>query len=178
MDQVGASTGKAYRLARGQVAPGFEEVRAEFERNLAERGEIGAAVSAYWRGEKVVDLWGGRRSPEGNEPWEEDTTVVVCSTTKGVSAMTLAVANARGWLHYDAPIARYWPEFAQNGKGTKRSPARSISISSSGCPPRSRIAGSRPCCSSRGVGLFVPFPRRRRPCSSGSSGRGRCCASR
>ncbi len=46
------------------VAPGFEEVRAEFERNFAERGEIGAAVAAYWRGEKVVDLWGGRRTPD------------------------------------------------------------------------------------------------------------------
>jgi len=101
----------------GTVAPGFEEVRAAFERNLAERGEIGAAVAAYWRGEKVVDLWGGRRTPEGDEPWEEDTMVVVHSTTKGLSAMTLAVANARGWLDYDAPVARCWPDFAQHGKG-------------------------------------------------------------
>ncbi len=101
---------------RGQVAPGFEEVRVEFERNFAERGEIGAAVSAYWRGEKVVDLWGGRRAPDGDAPWEEDTMVIVFSTTKGISAMTLAVANARGWIDYDAPVARYWPEFAQAGK--------------------------------------------------------------
>ncbi len=100
----------------GFVAPGFEEVRAEFERNFAERGEIGAAVAAYWRGEKVVDLWGGRRTPEGDAPWNEDTMVVVMSTTKGLAAMTLALANARGWLDYDAPVARYWPEFAQNGK--------------------------------------------------------------
>jgi CubicO group peptidase (beta-lactamase class C family) len=101
---------------RGVVAPGFEEVRAELERNFAERGEIGAAVAAYWRGDKVVDLWGGRRTPDGDAPWNEDTMVVVMSTTKGLAAMTLAVANARGWLDYDAPIARYWPEFAQNGK--------------------------------------------------------------
>jgi len=100
----------------GLVAPGFEEVRTEFERNFAERGEIGAAVAAYWRGEKVVDLWGGRRTPNGTDPWKEDTMVVVMSSTKGLSAMTLAVANARGWLDYDAPVARYWPEFAQNGK--------------------------------------------------------------
>lgn len=102
--------------ADGLVAPGFESVRTEFERNFAERGEIGAAVAAYWRGEKVVDLWGGRRTPRGNAPWNRDTMVVVQSTTKGLSAMTLAVANARGWLDYDAPVARYWPEFAQNGK--------------------------------------------------------------
>jgi CubicO group peptidase (beta-lactamase class C family) len=102
---------------RGSVAPGFEEVRTEFERNFAERGEIGAAVAAYWRGEKVVDLWGGRRTPAGEEPWNEDTLVVVNSTTKGLSAMTIAVANSRGWIDYEAPVAEYWPEFAQNGKG-------------------------------------------------------------
>lgn len=100
----------------GFVAPGFDAVRTEFERNIAERGEIGAAVAAYWRGEKVVDLWGGRRMPEGDEPWDRDTMVIVMSSTKGLSAMTLAVANARGWLDYDAPVSRYWPEFAQHGK--------------------------------------------------------------
>jgi CubicO group peptidase (beta-lactamase class C family) len=99
------------------VAPGFEEVRAEFDRNFAERGEIGAAVAAYWRGEKVVDLWGGRRTPTGDEPWKEDTMVVVNSTTKGLAAMTVAVANSRGWIDYDARVAEYWPQFAQNGKG-------------------------------------------------------------
>ena len=100
----------------GLVAPGFEAVRLEFQRNFTERGEIGAAVAAYWRGEKVVDLWGGRRTPRGDAPWNRDTMVVAMSCTKGLAAMTLAVANARGWLDYDMPVARYWPEFAQNGK--------------------------------------------------------------
>ena len=100
----------------GSVAPGFEEVAREFERNFTQRGEIGAAVAAYWHGEKVVDLWGGYRTPERDALWDEDTMVVVMSTTKGLAAMTLAVANARGWIDYDAPVARYWPEFAQNGK--------------------------------------------------------------
>ena len=100
----------------GVTDSGFEEVRAEFEHNFAERGEIGAAVAAYWRGERVVDLWGGRRTPEGDAPWNADTMVVVMSTTKGLSAMTLAIANARGWLDYDATVAAYWPEFAQHGK--------------------------------------------------------------
>lgn len=104
-------------LVSGSVAQGFEEVRTEFERNLSVRGDIGAAVAAYWRGQKVVDLWGGRRLPEGDAPWNEDTKVVVMSTTKGLAAMTLALASSRGWLDYDAPVARYWPEFAQNGKG-------------------------------------------------------------
>jgi len=103
--------------ACGQVAPGFGDVKHEFERNFTERGEIGAAVAAYWHGEKVVDLWGGRRTPTGAAPWNEDTLVLVNSITKGLSAMTLVVANARGWIDYDAPVVRYWPEFAQNGKG-------------------------------------------------------------
>ena len=90
----------------GFVAAGFEEVRAEFERNFEERGEIGAAVAAYWRGEKVVDLWGGRRTPAGDAPWNEDTLIVFMSSTKGLAAMTLALANSRGWLDYDAPVAR------------------------------------------------------------------------
>jgi CubicO group peptidase (beta-lactamase class C family) len=101
----------------GWVAPGFEEVRAEFDRNFAERSEIGAAVAAYWRGEKVVDLWGGRRAPTGDAPWNEDTMVLVNSTTKGLAAMTVAVANSRGWIDYDALVSEYWSEFAQNGKG-------------------------------------------------------------
>ena len=113
-----AKTDGSGRVLRGFVAPGFEEVFDEFGRNFAERHEIGAAVTAYWRGEKVVDLWGGRRGPDGDEPWREDTMVVVMSTTKGMAAMTLAVAAARGWLDYDAPVALYWPEFAQNGKAT------------------------------------------------------------
>jgi CubicO group peptidase (beta-lactamase class C family) len=91
-------------------------VRREFERNFAERGEIGAAVAAYVRGEKVVDLWGGYRAPDSELPWNEDTMAIVFSTTKGLSAMTMAVANTRGWVDYEAPVARYWPEFAQNGK--------------------------------------------------------------
>jgi CubicO group peptidase (beta-lactamase class C family) len=101
---------------QGFVATGFEEVRTEFARNFAKRGEIGAAVAAYWHGEKVVDLWGGHRTPTTGEPWQQDTMVAVASTTKGLAATTLAVANARGWLDYDAPVAHYWPEFAQNGK--------------------------------------------------------------
>jgi CubicO group peptidase (beta-lactamase class C family) len=54
--------------------------------------------------------------PESAALWNEDTMVIVMSTTKGLAAMTLAVANSRGWLDYNAPVARYWPEFAQNGK--------------------------------------------------------------
>jgi CubicO group peptidase (beta-lactamase class C family) len=103
-------------VVQGHVEPGFERVRQEFERNLEERGELGAAVAAYHRGRKVVDLWGGVRDPRSHAPWQEDSIVLVYSTSKGLAAMTLAVANARGWLDYDERVAAYWPQFAQNGK--------------------------------------------------------------
>jgi CubicO group peptidase (beta-lactamase class C family) len=64
-----------------------------------------------------VDLWGGVRDARDGSPWEESTLVLVYSTSKGLAAMTLALAHARGWLDYDERVATYWPEFAQAGKG-------------------------------------------------------------
>jgi CubicO group peptidase (beta-lactamase class C family) len=101
---------------RGTVSPGFEAVRDAFAENFTGRHELGGACCVYRRGEKVVDLWGGIRNRETGEPWDEDTMVIVYSASKGLSAMTLALAHSRGWLDYDAPVARYWPEFAQRGK--------------------------------------------------------------
>ncbi|HSK73230.1 MAG TPA: serine hydrolase domain-containing protein [Pyrinomonadaceae bacterium] len=100
----------------GFVKPGFEAVREAFAENFAKRREIGAACSVYHKGEKVVDLWGGVRNAATSEPWEENTMALVYSTTKGLAAMTLAVAHSRGWLDYNAPVSKYWAEFAQNGK--------------------------------------------------------------
>lgn len=110
----------AYHAAmpiHGDVAPGYEAVRRAFEENFERRGEIGAACAAYVRGEKVVDLWGGLRDHERGLPWEEDTLVLVFSTTKGMAATALAVAHARKLFDLDERVATYWPEFAQHGKG-------------------------------------------------------------
>lgn len=101
----------------GEVRPGFEPVRDAFAANFARREELGGACAVYLRGEKVVDLWGGVRNKATGEPWERDTMVLVYSATKGLAAMTLAVAHSRGWLDYDERVASYWPEFAQQGKG-------------------------------------------------------------
>jgi CubicO group peptidase (beta-lactamase class C family) len=101
----------------GYVYPGYEEVRAQFEKNFTIREELGAACTIYYRGEKVVDLWGGYRDEVTHTMWEENTIVIVSSTTKGLAAITLAVALSRGLLELDEHIAIYWPEFAQQGKG-------------------------------------------------------------
>ena len=100
----------------GYVADGFEAIRDVFAENFARRGELGGAVCAYVGGDRVVDLWGGVRNKQTGEPWEQDTMVIVFSATKGLAAMTLAVAHSRGWLDYDERVCAYWPEFAQCGK--------------------------------------------------------------
>ena len=100
----------------GHVSAGFEAVRNAFEENFSRRHELGGACCVYHRGEKVVDLWGGIRNKSTGEPWEEGTMVLVYSTTKGMAAMTMAVAHSRGWLDYEQPVCSYWPEFAQQGK--------------------------------------------------------------
>jgi len=100
----------------GHVSRGFEAVREAFAENFVRRGELGGACCAYVRGEKVVDLWGGIRNKQTGAPWERDTMVGVHSASKGLAAMTLALAHSRGWLDYEERVARYWPEFAQEGK--------------------------------------------------------------
>ena len=100
----------------GHVSFGFEPVADTFAENFTRRHELGGACCVYHRGEKVVDLWGGVRNKATGEPWEEDTMVLVWSATKGLAAMTLAVAHSRGWLDYDERTSTYWPEFAQHGK--------------------------------------------------------------
>ncbi|HPQ67946.1 MAG TPA: serine hydrolase domain-containing protein [bacterium] len=100
----------------GEVHPAFAEVRDVFIDNIAKGREIGAAVAVYHRGVKVVDLWGGLRDETTRAPWEEDTLTIVFSSSKGMAAATLALAHSRGRLDYDAKVAKYWPEFAQNGK--------------------------------------------------------------
>ena len=100
----------------GHVGRGFERVRATFAENFDRRGELGGACCAYQRGEKVVDIWGGIRNKQTGEPWEGRTMVIMYSATKGLAAMTLAVAHSRGWLDYEERVCAYWPEFAQEGK--------------------------------------------------------------
>lgn len=103
-------------VVEGLISSGFEPVREAFADNFTRRGELGGACCVYHNGEKVVDLWGGIRNKQTGEPWEADTMVLVYSATKGLAAMTLAVAHSRGWLDYEERIAHYWPEFAQQGK--------------------------------------------------------------
>jgi CubicO group peptidase (beta-lactamase class C family) len=116
----------------GQVRRGLEAVREAFVGNFAKRGELGGACCAFDHGERVVDLWGGIRNKQTREPWEHDTMVIVYSATKGLAAMTLAVAHSRGWLDYEERVCTYWPEFAQQGK--ERTTVRQLLAHQAGLP--------------------------------------------
>lgn len=109
-------TSGAGPIIHGDVAPGFGPVADAFATNLAEHGEVGAAVCAYLGGEPVVDLWGGVADPATGRPWARGTVVGVFSVTKGITATCANLLVERGQLDPDAPVARYWPEFAANGK--------------------------------------------------------------
>src|SRR5258708_6235432 len=96
----------------GFVAPAFEAVRDAFVDNLESGRDVGAAFAAYHHGRKVVDIWGGTADVASGRPWGEDSIVLVFSTTKGATALCANVLAERGVLDMDAPVARYWPEFA------------------------------------------------------------------
>ena len=101
----------------GFCEPRFQTVRDEFERNFHDRGEVGAAVCVLVEGEPVADLWGGLADRHAGTPWRQDTLPLVWSCTKGAAALCAHLLLDRGLLELHAPVARYWPEFAQAGKG-------------------------------------------------------------
>jgi len=101
---------------QGDCDARFAPVREAFERNFAERGEIGASVCVTLDGQPVVDLWGGTADPAAGRPWGRDTCCVVWSCTKGATALCAHLLLARDQLRLDDPVATYWPEFAAAGK--------------------------------------------------------------
>ena len=94
----------------------FARVREAFADNFASRRETGASVALALDGRLVVDLWGGWADKARTRPWTRDTIVNVYSTTKGLTAICAHRLAGEGRLDLDAPVAKYWPEFAANGK--------------------------------------------------------------
>lgn len=94
----------------------FAPVRQAFAANLSSGADLGASFCATLEGETVVDLWGGFADAAGTTPWARDTIVNVYSTTKTMTALCALILADRGDLDFDAPVARYWPEFAGAGK--------------------------------------------------------------
>jgi CubicO group peptidase (beta-lactamase class C family) len=101
----------------GHCADRFARVRDTFAGAFEAKAEIGAAVSVIVAGEPVVDLWAGHMDAERTRPWQRDTIVNVFSTTKGMTALCAHRLVDAGELDLESPVARYWPEFAVEGKG-------------------------------------------------------------
>jgi CubicO group peptidase (beta-lactamase class C family) len=99
------------------VHPRYTKVRDVFAEQFRSGSEIGAAVAITIDGEPVVDLFAGHADPARTRPWARDTISHVYSVTKGMTALCAHRLLDRGALELDAPVSRYWPEFAQAGKG-------------------------------------------------------------
>jgi CubicO group peptidase (beta-lactamase class C family) len=93
----------------------YTAVADAFGGNFDQGLEVGASVAVTVDGEPVVDMWAGDADPRGTK-WERDTIINVYSTTKTMAAICMLMLADRGQLDFDAPVAKYWPEFAQNGK--------------------------------------------------------------
>jgi hypothetical protein len=101
---------------KGVCPDRFEPVRQALQYNLDSGEDIGASVAVFIDGESVVDLWGGYFDERFERPWERDTIAITHSNTKTMTGMAALVLADSGDLDFDAPVAKYWPEFAQNGK--------------------------------------------------------------
>ncbi|HEU0203009.1 MAG TPA: serine hydrolase domain-containing protein [Burkholderiaceae bacterium] len=106
----------ANAAVQGHCIPAFEVLRQRFAALFASGDELGASLAMTIEGETVVDLWGGWADPARTRPWEADTLTNVWSTTKPMTSLCALLLIERNELDPDAPVARYWPEFAANGK--------------------------------------------------------------
>lgn len=100
----------------GSCDPRFEKMREVLSANIDSGDDVGASVAVVHQGEMVVDMWGGWIDEKRSAPWSSDTIVNVWSSTKTQMALCALMLADRGELDLDAPVAKYWPEFAANGK--------------------------------------------------------------
>jgi CubicO group peptidase (beta-lactamase class C family) len=100
-------------LVQGHVSSGFEPVADAFADNFRHRGDTAASCVVYAQGAPVVDIWAGRTA---RGAWTRGARTGVFSVSKGVTTVCLLMAAERGLVDLDAPVAKYWPEFAENGK--------------------------------------------------------------
>ena len=101
---------------QGECDPRFNKVLERFVANFSEGAEDGAAVSVTLDGKPVVDLWGGFADRARKKPWQRDSIINMMSVSKVASAVCIHRLIDQGLLDMDAPVAKYWPEFAQAGK--------------------------------------------------------------
>src|SRR3989338_69306 len=115
LDDSLVSRGVTYHV-RGDYDPAFRPAVDAFLENYSVEEEIGSATALMVDGRKVLDIWGGYRDGARTLAWEADTIVCMMSVAKGISGIAFNILIDRGLVDPEAPVARYWPEFAKNGK--------------------------------------------------------------
>lgn len=104
-------------MADGEILDArFEALRGVLDGHIAAGSDVGSSFCATIEGKTVVDIWGGHADEAKTRPWQKDTIINVYSTTKTMTALTALLLADRGELDFEAPVSRYWPEFAANGK--------------------------------------------------------------
>ncbi|MCK4284772.1 MAG: beta-lactamase family protein, partial [Candidatus Lokiarchaeota archaeon] len=117
---------------KGYTDPKFKTIKDVFKENFKEFNEVGASFAVFYDNKFVVDIWGGYSNPEKTKPWNKDSIAKVYSTNKIITSICALILVDRGLLDLDAPVARYWPEFAQSGK--EKLPVRYLFSHSAGLP--------------------------------------------
>ena len=107
--------GKVYPVA-GSCDPKFNSARDRFIKNFEDGLEIGACIALNIEGTPVIDMWGGYKDKAQTKAWENDTIVNMMSVSKAISGICIYALVDRGLVDPEAPVAKYWPEFAANGK--------------------------------------------------------------
>ncbi len=115
LNETVAARGTTFTFS-GEFEPAFQPAVEAFIENYKVEEEIGSASSLIVDGAKVFDVWAGYRDEAKTRPWERDTIVCMMSVAKGISGIAFNILIDRGLVDPDAPVAKYWPEFAQNGK--------------------------------------------------------------
>lgn len=115
LNEVVTAHGTAFAFS-GEYEPEFRPAVDAFIENYKVEEEIGSASSLIVDGREVFDVWAGYRDEAKTKPWVRDTIVCMMSVAKGISGIAFNILIDRGLVDPDAPVAKYWPEFAQNGK--------------------------------------------------------------
>ncbi len=103
-------------VVKGYTDPKFERIKDIFKENFKEFNEVGASFAVFLDNKFVIDIWGGYSNPEKTNLWKKDSIAKVYSTNKIVTSICALILVDKELLDLDAPVARYWPEFAQAGK--------------------------------------------------------------
>ncbi len=97
-------------------ADGLQAVAALFDAHLAAGLHPGAHLLVIRRRQIVCERYAGLADPRRRRPVRPDTIWLLFSATKPYTAVAVLKLAVEGRIDLDAPVARYWPAFAQNGK--------------------------------------------------------------